>query len=187
MRRSTIIGLAAAAMLTLAACGSGETTSSSATTSTSTAPTAAASSDAPQGDAEAVSVPEQLQFTSKTTAGATFEGASLAGKPAVVWFWAPWCHVCKGEAPGVRDAAKSSGVSFLGVAALDDVEPMKGFVEEFDLDFPNLADTKAAVWARFGVTSQPSYAFISADGDIDVVAGALSASELDSRIAKIAG
>ena len=32
-----------------------------------------------------------------------------------------------------------------------------------------------------GVTSQPSYAFISADGTVDVVPGALSASKLQGQ------
>lgn len=183
MKSATMIGLAAATMLTLTGCGSGESAPASAPPAATA--TSAAPSDAPESAATNVNVPKQLNFTSKTTTGATFKGSSLAGKPVVVWFWAPWCHICRGEAPGVRDAATSSGIDFLGVAALDGVGPMRTFVDEFGLEFPNLVDTKAAIWARFGVTSQPSYAFISAAGDVDVVAGALSKSELAARIDKI--
>ncbi|HCT80632.1 MAG TPA: hypothetical protein DGT23_29515 [Micromonosporaceae bacterium] len=35
----------------------------------------------------------------------TFEGKTLAGKPAVLRFWAPWCPTCAAEAPDVAQAA----------------------------------------------------------------------------------
>jgi hypothetical protein len=30
-------------------------------------------------------------FAGTTVEGKPFSGASLAGKPTVLWFWAPWC------------------------------------------------------------------------------------------------
>jgi hypothetical protein len=33
-------------------------------------------------------VPDQLKFTAGTMDGGEFSGESLAGKPAVLWFWA---------------------------------------------------------------------------------------------------
>ncbi|MEO6606588.1 MAG: redoxin domain-containing protein [Aeromicrobium sp.] len=184
MQTLKVAVVTAASALALVACGSSDSPTASASTS---APSSASSSSPDQAsdDAAQASVPKQLKFTSTTTDGASFKGASLAGKPTVVWFWAPWCHICKGEAPGVRAAAESSDVEFLGVAALDSAGPMRGFVEQYGLDFTNLADTEAAVWARFGVTSQPSYAFITADGDVEVVPGSLSASELKGKIAEL--
>ena len=163
----------------LAACGS----PAPETASPEAPPETSATSEAPASAAPVVA--KQLEFTAKTTDGSSFKGQSLAGKPTVVWFWAPWCHICKGEAPNVREAAESSDVEFLGVAALDGAGAMRGFVDTYELDFTNIADTNAEVWARFGVTSQPSYAFISADGTVDVVPGALSASELKAKIADL--
>ncbi len=174
----------ATATAALAACGSSEAPSKAEPSSEATASAPSATDTPATGTAVAAT---QLDFTATTTDGKKFDGTSLAGKPAVVWFWAPWCHICKGEAPNVRAAAESSGVEFLGVAALDGADAMKGFVKTYKLGFTNLADTKAAVWAKFGVTSQPSYAFISADGSVDVVPGSLSASELKAKIAAIKG
>src|SRR5262245_51367834 len=54
-------------------------------------------------------VPEQLDFTAQTIDGKQFSGASLAGKPAVLWFWAPWCPKCQAEAPTIADAARAAG------------------------------------------------------------------------------
>ena len=41
---------------------------------------------------------DRLDFTATTLSGAPFNGASLQGKPAVLWFWTPWCPFCNAEA-----------------------------------------------------------------------------------------
>ncbi len=181
MRRLKSLTAIVAATFALAACGSGAATE----TDPAAAPTSAGSAADTSAESASPDVPAELDFTSTTTTGDAFEGSSLAGKPAVVWFWAPWCHVCQNEAPGVASAAKTTDVDFLGVAALDSAESMQGFVKEFGFDFTNLADTDAEVWAKFGVTAQPAFAFITADGDVEVVPGSLSKSELSSKIAEL--
>jgi len=40
-------------------------------------------------EAPAAVVPEALQFTAPLVGGGTFDGAAVAGKPTVFWFWAP--------------------------------------------------------------------------------------------------
>lgn len=129
-------------------------------------------------------VPEKLRFTATTVDGKKFSGSSLAGKPALLWFWAPWCSNCQAEAPTIAEAAKSSSnVQFVGVAAQDQVPAMQGFVDRFGLgSFPHLADTDAAVWKRFGVTYQPAYAFVSSNGDIEVETDILERQELLDRV-----
>ena len=65
---------------------------------------------------------DRLQFTGTTLSGAPFSGASLVGKPAVLWFWTPWCPFCNAEAPSVSQvAAANPTVTFVGVAARSDV------------------------------------------------------------------
>ncbi|MBB5801490.1 thiol-disulfide isomerase/thioredoxin [Saccharothrix ecbatanensis] len=184
-----------ALMTLVVSCGS-EPMSSGGSPSTTAAPTtsgtaATPGSTAPSEPVPAPSapVPEQLKFTAKTVAGADFSGESLAGKPAVLWFWAPWCPNCQREAPGVAATAKDNGgVTFLGVAALDEVPAMAKFVDRFKLDgFAHVADKEAAVWKRFGVTAQPAYAFVGRDGKVDVVTTQLSEQELRDRVAALAG
>ncbi|WP_447007386.1 protein disulfide oxidoreductase [Saccharothrix isguenensis] len=160
-------------------------TTSTTATPGSTAPTDPASTE----PASSAPVAEELKFTAKTVAGADFSGESLAGKPAVLWFWAPWCPKCRREAPGVAATAKDNGaVTFLGVAALDEVPAMATFVDRFKLDgFTHLADEEAAVWKRFGVTAQPAYAFVDRDGKVDVVTTQLSEEQLRERVTALAG
>jgi hypothetical protein len=85
-------------------------------------------------------------------------------------------------------AGANPGVTFLGVAAQDQLPAMQQFVAEYPVGgFTHLADTDGAVWAKFGVTSQPAYAFITADGGIDVVKGSLSESQLTERVGALSG
>jgi thiol-disulfide isomerase/thioredoxin len=133
------------------------------------------------------SVPSELQFTAQTLAGENFSGDSLLGEPAVLWFWAPWCPVCQREAPMVGTVAQANpAVRFVGVAAQDEVSAMQEFVDTYPVGgFTHLADTDGAVWARFGVTYQPAYAFVDPAGGINVVKASLSEAELNERVSAL--
>ncbi len=136
-----------------------------------------------------VPVPAQLQFSSSTIGGEQFSGASLAGRPAVLWFWAPWCPTCQREAPTVGQvAAANPDVRFVGVGGLDGRPAIQEFVDRYPIkDFTQLADVDGAVWTKFGVTQQPAFAFIGADGNVDVVRGTLSESALSERVSALSG
>ena len=129
---------------------------------------------------------DQLAFTGTTLSGATFNGASLQGKPAVLWFWTPWCPFCNQEAPNVSQvAAANPKVTFVGVAARSDVGQMEGFVSKYNLNFTNLNDADGAIWARFNVPWQPAYVFLRPDGTSTFVnnpTSAMSEQELSDRV-----
>ncbi len=129
-----------------------------------------------------------LDFSSRTLAGAEFSGRSLANKPAVLWFWAPWCSTCQAEAPTIAQAAaQHPDVTFVGVAALDQVPAMNQFVSNYRLGgFTHLADTDTSVWRHFGVTAQPAFAFVAPNGTVEVVKGTLSAPDLAQRLDALA-
>ena len=81
---------------------------------------------------------DRLQFSATTLSGAPFNGATLQGKPSVLWFWTPWCPFCNAEAPGVSQvAAANRAVTFVGVAAHSDVGAMQDFVSKYNLNFTN--------------------------------------------------
>jgi len=187
---SPMRAVAAAFAIALAVAGCGTQSGSAPTTPAVTTTTTAApppSTNASSG--AAVAVPEQLKFTAKTVDGGELSGASLAGKPVVLWFWAPWCPKCRREAPGMAKVAEELGssVTFVGVAALDQVPAMQDFVDRYDLkSFQHIADTDTAVWKRFGVTAQPAYAFIDKTGKVEVVTSQLSEQDLRDRLSKLA-
>ncbi len=121
--------------------------------------------------------------------GAPFNAATLAGRPTVLWFWAPWCPTCAGEAPQVsRLAARYSGkVNVVGVAGLDKLPAMREFVTRTKVSgFINLADESGTVWRRFGITAQATYVLLDASGQV-VYTAYLDDNQLADRLAQLAG
>ena len=132
---------------------------------------------------------DKLQFTGTTLSGAPFSGSSLVGKPAVLWFWTPWCPFCNAEGPSVSQvAAANPKVTFVGVAARSDVAAMQAFVSKYNLNFTNLNDADGSIWARYNVPWQPAYVFYRADGTSTFVnnpTAAMPQQELSDRVAAL--
>lgn len=132
---------------------------------------------------------DRLNFTGTTLSGSPFNGASLQGKPAVLWFWAPWCPFCNAEAPGVSQVAASNPkVTFLGIAGRSDVGQMQNFVSKYGLNFTNLNDADGSLWTRYNVPWQPAYVFYRADGSstfINNPIGAMPQQELADHVAAL--
>jgi thiol-disulfide isomerase/thioredoxin len=128
---------------------------------------------------------DPLNVTAVTVTGENFSGTELRGQPVVLWFWTPWCTVCRSEAPGIADIEAQYGdsVQFVGVAAQGPTEDMVTFINQTGVgEFTHLDDQSADVWGHFGVVSQPSYVFISRDGIAERVVGTLSKSALTDRV-----
>jgi thiol-disulfide isomerase/thioredoxin len=127
-----------------------------------------------------------LNFTGTTLSGAPFNGTSLQGKPAVLWFWTPWCPFCNSEAPNVSAvAAANPKVTFVGVSTRADVGAMQNFVSKYNLNFTNLNDADGSIWALFNVPWQPAYVFLRPDGLSTFVnnpTSAMSQQELTDRV-----
>jgi len=122
-------------------------------------------------------------FNGKTVLGKSFVGKSLVGKPTVLWFWAPWCTVCRGESPDLVALSKSfkGKINLVGVAGLGPVKDMKGFIKDTKTgSFQHIADKSGLIWNRFQIVSQPSFIFISKSGVAYRIVGSLSKSELFS-------
>ncbi len=140
---------------------------------------------APEGSTKAGSA--GLNFSAVTTSGAAFEGESLTGKPAVLWFWAPWCPTCRAQASGVEKLAQQYGdqVNVVGVGGLDEAAAIKGFADSVP-GITQLTDPDGAVWRHFGVTAQSTYLVLDADGGT-VASGYLDDDELARIVAGLAG
>jgi thiol-disulfide isomerase/thioredoxin len=171
----------------MAGCSSGvEPAAAPVTTAAAPATTAVSS----PGPTSAAAVPETLRFQIMTVDGGTFDGAALAGRPAVLWFWAAWCPRCRAAAPDVAAVQREHAgrIAVVGVAGLrSGQDAMRRFVADRGIaGFPNLADDDGVLWRRFGVTTQEYYVIIDADGMV-VHKGALSIEDLRRRVAALAG
>ncbi|CAN2181564.1 thiol-disulfide oxidoreductase [Candidatus Nanopelagicaceae bacterium] len=112
----------------------------------------------------------KLTFTAKTVEGKKFSSKVLANKkPTVIWFWAPWCAICKNESANLVAAAEQykGKVNFVGIGALGNQAEMLDFVTHAGTSvFTNLYDGDGKLWNRFGVVIQPTLVFIDAKGKI---------------------
>lgn len=184
-RRATI-GLLAG-VLALAACGGPARDAAAPSPPVTDAARGGTSAGNPSGT-PTVAVPETLRFTARTVDGQPFDGATLAGKPAVFWFWAAWCPRCRAAADDVAAAHRdnASRVNFVGVAGLGSGEgAMRDFVRDRGIGgFPNLADDAGEVWRRFGVTSQEYFVILDSAGKV-AHSGALSPADLRERVAAL--
>ncbi|WP_372735931.1 TlpA family protein disulfide reductase [Nocardioides sp.] len=173
MRRLAVLPLVLA-LLVLAGCGNQSGSTDSADQSD---PAAGTSNEA------AVS----LDFTATTLDGEAFEGSTLAGKPAVLWFWAPWCPTCRAQAPGVEALAKEYGeqVSVVGIGGLDQAEAISDYAQTIPT-ITHLVDPEGEVWQHFRVAEQSSYVVLDADG-ATVAEGYLDDADLAAMVKDLAG
>lgn len=92
------------------------------------------------------------------------------------------------EAPSVEAVHEKlkDQVSVYGVAWSGDDESYASFIERHGLTFPNVDDTSAEVFQRFGVVSQPAWVFVDRAGATTVSRGALGADDLERALRALA-
>jgi thiol-disulfide isomerase/thioredoxin len=134
--------------------------------------------------APSAAVPDTFNFTGKTLDGATFDASTLAGRPALLWFWAPWCATCASEAQSINDLKDEYGdrLAILGIAGMGNNKDMHRFVAELDVTkVPNLDDQAGVLWRRFGITEQSTYVVIDRSGTV-VATGYLDDLQLTGKV-----
>ena len=71
----------------------------------------------------------------------------------------------------------------MGIAGRGELEPIRAFISDLGVDaFPHAVDESGELWATFGVPTQPAWAFIAADGELETVIGGLGADALAERL-----
>ncbi|MET0425907.1 MAG: redoxin family protein [Actinoplanes sp.] len=157
MRR---LALVLAAALLAGGCGS-----AAASAPEAAAPATAVGSAAPA----AVTVPATLRFSGRTLDGKAFDASTMAGKPTILWFWAPWCATCASEAFSIADIAEEyqDRLAILGIAGLGDNKAMHEFVSDMEVGaVPHLDDQAGKIWKRFKITEQSTYVLLDRTGQV---------------------
>ncbi|GGM49238.1 thiol:disulfide interchange protein [Micromonospora sonchi] len=172
-----------AGVLATSGCGPAPDAEAAPDTSPNASPAVGGTASPPTG-----AVPDTLRFTGQTLDGAAFDAATLAGRPVVLWFWAPWCATCASQAwtvaeiaPGFRDR-----VPIIGIAGLGEQQAMKDFVTEFELGpVPQLDDRKGVLWRRFEVVEQSTFVIIDRNGRV-IHQGWLDGEDFTRRVTELA-
>ncbi|MEU7906785.1 redoxin domain-containing protein [Actinoplanes sp. NPDC049118] len=133
---------------------------------------AAAGAGATEPEAAApAAVPASLKFKGKTLDGKTFDAATMAGKPTILWFWAPWCATCASEAMSISDLQDeyAGRLNILGIAGMGNNKDMHEFVSDLEVgDVPHLDDEPGRLWKKFGITEQSTYVILDRTGKVVV-------------------
>ena len=173
MRLKILAGLLLAAVLALTGCAASGSNADSADSADSGA----------QPGTSAVS----LKFTGQDINGAPYDGEQLAGKPTVLWFWAPWCPTCRAQAGIVASLATeyAGRVNVIGVGGLADSADIRDFARQVDGP-THLVDEEGAIWRHFNVTAQSTYVVLDADGVV-VSEGYLDDDALSAQVSELVG
>ncbi len=137
--------------------------------------------------------PTVLDGSLNTLQGVAFDPTAIEGRPVILWFWAPWCTICRSEGPYVAQVAaeleaEGSEVVLLGVPGRGETVEMDDFVADTGTGgITHVVDADGAVWRAYGVFSQPAFALLSADGEVTVVQGALGADGLRAAAVEVSG
>jgi cytochrome c biogenesis protein CcmG/thiol:disulfide interchange protein DsbE len=107
-------------------------------------------------------------FAGTTLEGSQFTSADLAGRPAIVNFWASYCiPSCVDEHPVLLDlAARHAGdLQMVGVLVDDSPDDARGFLARYgQVSWPNVLNADGTVSIDYGVTGPPETFFVDERG-----------------------
>jgi cytochrome c biogenesis protein CcmG/thiol:disulfide interchange protein DsbE len=126
----------------------------------------------------------------QTLDGASFDLASLRGRPVIVNFWGPSCIPCRDEFPlfeaKLREHA-GSGVAIVGVLMDDPEAPARDFVAAYGATWPTVVDPSGAIRSAYRAVARPQSYFIDPDGILrQIQVGEVTDADFERLFATIA-
>ena len=155
VRRAAAGALAAATVLTLAACDGGAIAQSTPASSGQSFVSGSYSTTF----FRAGSRPAAPAVTAKTLTGQKLSLAAYRGDVVVVNFWGSWCGPCRQEAPALGTLARQlrpKDVRFLGVDIRDNPAGAEAFMRTFRISYPSLSDPADEIALAFRGTVPPT-------------------------------
>lgn len=93
----------------------------------------------------------------------------VAGKVALIDFWASWCGPCRAEIPNIAEMHKKyadKGVVVIGLNVWDKPDAQRKTIETMNMTWLQLADTTKVATDTYGVNGIPQIMLIGKDGTI---------------------
>lgn len=114
--------------------------------------------------------------------------SSLAGKVAVVDFWATWCGPCKQSFPKLEEIAKqnSGKVAVVGISVDDDSSGVADFAKSNGATFAIGWDDGHTIANRWKVDSMPTTYILDATGKVRFIHAGYHDGEADAIVKELA-
>ncbi|MFF9012975.1 redoxin domain-containing protein [Streptomyces sp. NPDC014870] len=139
--------------------------------------------------AERIVLPDALRTSTTTVDGKPFDAATLAGKPALLWFYAPSCETCATHALRISAWADvhMGQLHVVGVADPGPDGELSRFISSTGAtNFPHLADKGHVLRDRFKVEQADTYVLIDKNDSVAFRGNGTELSTLGREIAKLA-
>ena len=134
---------------------------------------------AQEGNLQAGAETGKFDFTMPLFDGYEYNGTDkvsltdLRGKVVVLNFWASWCVTCKDEAVELEEAWRmyepTGEVVFIGVDYVDTEPEARGYLEQYNITYPNGPDMGTQISQAFRISGVPETYFIDRDGVVQHV------------------
>lgn len=89
----------------------------------------------------------------------------LSKGPAVLYFWAEWCGICRSMQGSVSNVLRDYPGLTVAVRSGDD-SALQNYLNDKQLNWPVVNDNNGSLGQRYGIKGVPAIFFINAAGDI---------------------
>lgn len=97
--------------------------------------------------------------------GETFNLATHANKPLLVYFWATWCPICTFKEESIEAISKDYPVITIAMQS-GDKDTLKVYMQANNLSFAVIEDNNSILANRYGIKAVPVSFILNAEGKI---------------------
>ncbi len=108
-------------------------------------------------------------FVLSSLKGETYQLSDYRGRQVLVYFFAPWCHICRASAPNLNDLREARSeeklMIFMIAQSYESLEAVEEFVADLDLKVPVLIGHEQQM-KDYKIKGFPSYYVVNEHGEL---------------------